>query len=303
MKKLKGILILLLVALIWGVAFVAQDKAGDVIGAFTFNASRNFLAVAFLGIFLLKRKSHGQLPPASKQLWLGGFWIGLVLFIAESFQQSAIASYPATAAVSGRSGFLASTYVIFVAVMAWIVGRNRNFLTAVAVVLSICGMYFLCLTRGLNEIYFGDILNVASAFFFALHILVIDRYRRLDSLMISCLQFVVAGSLALLCALVFDSLTWANFLEALVPIIYAGVISSGVGYTLQIVGQKYADPASSALVLSLESVFAALAGFILLGEVLTGREFFGGILVFLAVICAQIPDILMIYRNQKNMPR
>lgn len=294
MQKLKGNLILTVVAIIWGIAFVAQDTASQHVGAFTFNAARNILATLSLGILVLKK--HQSIPKKqkliSKKDWIAGFWIGFILFIAEFLQQTGIGSYPPSAAASGRSGFITSIYVVIVALCAWFIGRNRNPIIFLAVVFGLAGMYFLCITNSLNNIYFGDILNFLSAFAFAGHILVIDYYRNHDSLIISWLQFIFAGGFALIFALFIEHPALTDILQAALPIAYAGIISSGVGYTLQIIGQKYADPTASSIILSTEAVFSAIAGWIILNQVMSPREIFGATLVFAAVIIAQIPDII-----------
>ncbi|WP_051523446.1 DMT family transporter [Ligilactobacillus hayakitensis] len=178
------------------------------------------------------------------------------------------------------------------ALCAWFIGRNRNPIIFLAVLFGLAGMYFLCITNSLNNIYFGDILNFLSAFAFAGHILVIDYYRNHDSLIISWLQFIFAGGFALILALFIEHPALTDILQAALPIAYAGIISSGVGYTLQIIGQKYADPTASSIILSTEAVFSAIAGWLILNQVMSPREIFGATLVFAAVIIAQIPDII-----------
>lgn len=296
--NLKGTLILVLVAMIWGTGFVAQDEASKHLGAFAFNATRNLLATAFV-LGLLWWRNHYPSPFAKSTTklklgahWWPGFLIGDALFLGETFQQIGIAAYPAGAAASGRAGFLTSTYVVFVAVIAWLVGRTLSWIVMVSVATCLVGMYLLCVQHGLGHVYLADWLEIICAFMFTLHILVIDRYRGMDSLALSAIQFATASALAALFAGGLHQFSWTDTVHALVTILYAGIVSSGIGYTLQVIGQQYAEPTSASIAMSLESVFAALAGWILLNEVMNGREIMVGILVFAAVIIAQVPEFL-----------
>ena len=296
--NLKGTLILVLVALIWGTGFVAQDEAANHLGSFAFNATRNLLATGFV-LGLLWWRNHYPSPFAQPTVklklsshWWPGFLIGGALFLGESFQQIGIAAYPTGAAAAGRAGFLTSVYVVFVAVIAWAIGRTRSWIVMISVVVCLVGMYLLCVQHGLGHIYLADWLEIICALMFTLHILVIDRYRGMDSLVLSAIQFATASLLAGLFALVLHQFSWTDIMDALVTILYAGFVSSGVGYTLQVIGQQYAEPTAASIAMSLESVFAALAGWIILNEVMNGREIIGGLLVFVAVIIAQVSDFL-----------
>ena len=160
-------------------------------------------------------------------------------------------------------------------------------------------MYLLCMKEGFSGIYTGDLLSIACAFCFAGHILVVDKYRHVDSIKLSCIQFLVSGILALIMCLATEKIVLADILAAAGPILYAGILSSGVAYTLQMVGQKYAEPAVASIVMSMESVIAVLAGAVLLNEVLAGREIAGCVVVFVSVIVAQIPDFLAPANKEK----
>lgn len=297
-QNLKGTLILTLTAVIWGSAFVAQAAGADAVGPFTFNASRNIMAALFLVLLITWRHTgtspfaYGTAVTNFKAHWLPGIYLGLVLFAGEALQQGGISLYPAHVASAGRSGFLTSLYVVIVAVVSWLMGRTRSWLIALAVILSLAGLYLLCFAHGLHGLYWADLLSFACAFSYAAHIIVIDRYLGYDSLYLSLIQFITAGLSAGVMMLIFEPVTLANWLHALVPMMYAGIMSSGIAYTLQIIGQKYAEPVSAALAMSLEAVFASLLGWVILHQGLSGHELFGAALVFSAVILAQLPDLI-----------
>ena len=311
MKNLKGSLLLFIAAFFWGTTFVAQVSGSDHMGVFTYNAGRCFVGFLFLFLVVLLKDKTGILSKREKQGTFnqnvkaggwpikGGILCGLVLFLAMSAQQAGIALYPKEVAAAGRSGFLTATYVVIVAVITAIIGRKLQGLVLLSVIGTICGMYLLCMKEGFSGIYTGDLLSIACAFCFAGHILVVDKYRHVDSIKLSCIQFLVSGILALIMCLATEKIVIADILAAAGPILYAGILSSGVAYTLQMVGQKYAEPAVASIVMSMESVIAVLAGAVLLNEVLAGREIAGCVVVFVSVIVAQIPDFLAPANKEK----
>ena len=302
MKKTTGTLMLLLTAFIWGTAFVAQSSASENIGSFTFNAARSFIAFIFLllviGIRGLTRKNSGDTSPAKqpsvsfKKTLIAGTLCGIALFTATNFQQFGIAAYPEGVAASGRAGFLTATYVIMVALCARFFGKKLHPIVWIATVSCIVGMYMLCMSGGISGLYMGDLLLFICAICFTCHILIIDRFTYIDGIKMSCVQFLVCGILSAIGMLIFEQPNMEAFSSAWFEIFYAGVMSSGVAYTLQITGQKYAEPAVASIVMSLESVFAALAGWIILKERLNGIELLGCGLVFAAVILAQTPEFI-----------
>lgn len=298
MKKAKGTLLLLLTAMIWGLAFVAQTSASDSVGSFSFNATRNIIATACLSILLFIRKKSGKAPAKDapevnpKKLLIGGLLCGTALCVASNFQQFGIASYPEGVASSGRAGFLTATYVIMTAVCAIIGGKKPHFLVLIACAFCIVGMYLLCAPNGMSGLYLGDVLELCCAVCFTAQILLVSHYSSLDGMSLSCLQFAVCGAISLICALIFEDTKMSDLLSAWLPLIYAGVFSSAIGYTLQVFGQKYAEPAVASIVMSLEAVFAAIAGWLILGECLGSRELIGCALVFVAVLLAQTPELL-----------
>jgi drug/metabolite transporter (DMT)-like permease len=298
MKQTKGTLLLLLAALIWGMAFVAQSAAANDIGSFTFNGARSMVATLFLLGMIGVRKASKKIPAekaeqaASKKVMTGGLFCGIALFFAVNFQQFGISVYPDSVASSGRAGFLTTIYVVMVALCARISGKKLHALVWLAAVGCVAGMYMLCLSGGFSGIYLGDLLVFGSAIFFTVYILAVDHFSNLDSVKLSCVQFFVCGTLSLIAAFLFEKPSMSALLAASIPILYVGIFSSGVGYTLQMVGQKYTEPAIASIVMSLESVFAALAGWVISNEHLSSHELIGCGLVFLSVILTQIPSFL-----------
>lgn len=302
--KAKGPILLLITAILWGFAFVAQTTASSDIGPFTFNASRNIIGAVFLTgvIAMRKRLGHDEAPQLGsdgnasgytrKALVIAGVTCGVVLFAASYLQQAGITSYPAGAAASGRSGFVTATYMIMVALMGVVVGKKTQPIVFVAVAVSMLGMYLLCVPNGLGSIYVGDWLVLASAFGYALHIIVIDRFTRIDGVRLSRVQLMTSAAIAFVCALAFEHPNPAAIAAALVPILYAGICSDGIAYTFQIIAQKTTDPTVASILMSLESVFAAIGGWLILSESLSAVELLGCALVFAAVMLAQVPQFV-----------
>lgn len=235
-----------------------------------------------------KRDDSGHFP--KKGAVFGGGICGVVLFAAMSFQQGGIAAYPEGAAASGRSGFLTATYVVMVAICARFLGKKLHKSVYAAVAVCIVGMYLLCMSGGGNGIYFGDVLGLVCAVFFTAHIMVVDHFSYCESVRLSCMQFLVSGILSTVAMLLFEQPDLHMLAAAAGPILYAGILSSGIAYTLQMEGQKYAEPSVAAIIMSLESVFAVLGGWLVLNERLSARELAGCALVFAAVILAQLPQ-------------
>ncbi len=292
-KQLRGGAMLMLTALIWGTAFVAQSVGMDYLGPCAFTATRNFIGcVALLPVIALaSRLRSGAQPeeaapaPGKKALFGWGAACGLLLGGATLLQQAGMQT-----ASAGKAGFLTALYIVIVPVLGIFLGRRPGLKVWMGVVLALVGAYLLSVKGGAG-IASGDLLVIASAVVFSLHILVIDFVPAgVDGVRLSCVQFLVAGVFALVLALFLESFTWRDILSAWVPLLYTGVVSSGVGYTLQILGQRTVNPTVASLILSLESVFAALAGWAILGQALSLRELFGCALVFVAVILAQLPS-------------
>ena len=303
-SQAKGTILLLITALIWGAAFVAQSVGMDYIGPFTFSAARDVIAIIVLiPVILLftDKGTDGTYPPILQQLkpdritLIGGAWCGLVLGAADTLQQVGISMTTA-----GKAGFITALYIILVPLMGHFMGHKVPRIIVICVTLAIAGFYLLCI-NGDFQVSFGDFLVLCCAVFFALHILVIDHFllKKANSIKLSWVQFATAVLFSGTLTVLFEQPDWSALWAAKWPLLYAGGLSSGVAYTLQIVGQKYTEPTTATLIMSLESVFAALAGWLILGEVMTAKELTGCVLVFAAVILAQIPLPHLSFR-QKN---
>lgn len=290
---LRQSLLLLLTATIWGVAFVSQSVGMDYVGPFTFNAVRSLIGAAVLVpcIFLLQKlqkKEEGQevhKKEDRKTLLTGGICCGVILAVASSFQQFGL-MYTTV----GKAGFITAMYIILVPLFGIFLKKKVGLRIGVSVVIAVAGLYLLCMTESLR-LEAGDVLVLICAVVFSFHIMVIDHFSPLvDGVKMSCIQFLVCGILCSIGMFVFEEPSLSMLFAAWKPILYAGVMSCGVAYTLQIIGQKGMNPTVASLIMSLESVISVLAGFVLLGEVLSGRELAGCVLMFAAIVLAQLPD-------------
>lgn len=287
--------LLALTAFIWGSAFVAQSVGMDYLGPFTFNSVRCLLGgiVLLPAVFIVRRNNlkgggvQGGEADSKKpggRLLAGGICCGTALAAASSLQQVGMVYTTA-----GKAGFITALYILIVPVIRIFFGEKAGAKVWTGVALALAGMYFLCIGEGFT-IGAGDAFVLLCAVGFSIHILVIDHYApETDGISLSCIQFFVSGILCAVPMFLYEKPRAGALLEAWLPLAYAGVLSCGVAYTLQIVAQKNTDPTVASLVLSLESVFSAVTGWIILGERLSGREFFGCLLVFSAVILAQLP--------------
>ena len=283
--QFKYSLLLLLTAVIWGSAFVAQSEGAKDVGPLTFNAARMILAgIALWPVSRVLSRRMGGGAKGGKTLLIGGVACGACLAAASYCQQLGIAH-----TTVGKAGFLTALYILIVPLVGTLFGKKVGLKLALGVALALMGMYFLCMS-GETGFGVGDGLCVACAFLFTGHILVIDYFSpRVNPLYMSDIQFFSGGIVSLILALVFEKPTVAQLSAAAVPILYAGLLSSAVGYTLQIVAQSKVEPTLASLLMSLESVFSALFGWLLIGQRLSGREIFGCALMFVAIILAQLP--------------
>lgn len=287
MKQLRANALLLLAAVIWGAAFVAQSVGMDHVGPFTFLASRSFLgALALLPVIFFREKKAPK-KENKMLLWKGGVACGTLLFLASLLQQIGLQYTSA-----GKAGFLTAMYMIFVPIVGLLFGKKPGKRVALAVILAVVGMYLLCLwDGGISGLNRGDVLQFLCALGFTGHILVIDHFSGgVDGVKMSCIQFLTCGILALLVVPFVEAPSLSSLISGAVPILYAGILSSGVGYTLQIVAQKDTDPTVASLLMSLESVFSLVFGMLLLRERMTVAEMLGCILMFAAIIWVQIPE-------------
>ncbi len=303
-NNLKGSIILCTAALIWGLAFVAQNEASSV-PSFAVNCMRSVISAVFLFVILLIKnaKSKTKIIPANKKqrktVLLGGLLCGVLLTISVNFQQFGIAFYPKGAAVEAHSGFITALYVIIVPIVSVFFRKKVSPSVWVAVAVSLIGFYLLCFSGGIGGFYKGDIFVFVCAVAFSGHILVVDKFvEDIGGIRLCMLQFAVCGVLSGILSALFEysKLNLNDIITAAPYIIYLGIMSSGIAYTLQIVGQRYAEPSIASISMSLESVFAALGGWFAgnvlhFGEerILTAPEIVGCVLVFAAVILAQLP--------------
>ena len=302
MKKqqipLKNSLLLLLTAAIWGIAFVAQSEGGNAVGPLTFNATRNIIgALVLIPVIFLLNKINPQAsadsakdspqacPGSTKTLITGGIACGICLCLASNFQQFGI-QYTSV----GKAGFLTACYIIIVPILGLFMKKKCSPFIWVAVAMALIGLYLLCITDGFS-IGKGDILVLICAVLFSLHILVIDHFSpKVDGVKMSCIQFLVCGILTAIPAAILEHPQLSAFAGAWGAILYAGVMSCGVAYTLQILGQKNMNPTVASLILSLESCISVLAGWIILGQRLSTREIIGCVTMFGAIVLAQLPQ-------------
>lgn len=312
MKSIKNVLLLTLTAFIWGVAFVAQTTGGDVIGPFSFNGVRSFIGAAVLVpiIKILDMKGLSQNRPTTKDewkvQWKAGITCGVFLFLGSSLQQVGLFMGAST----GKAGFLTACYVIIVPILGIFLKKKCGLNIWIAVLIALSGLYLLCAKAGESlSITFPDVLLILCALAFSLQIMTVDHYsEKVDPVRLSSMQFLTTGVISLVPMVIYDIMNvsgsvanWiTGFAEAdtWIALLYAGMLSSGVAYTLQIVGQKGLNPTIASLVMSLESVFAALAGWVVLGQILSSREIEGCILVFAAIVLAQIP-----FNLRKNLKK
>lgn len=300
-KQMRGNALLLLAAFIWGLSFVAQSEGMKYIGPFAFIGIRSMLAGISLAVFLGIRAVIGrgrkkqekiaeytteQKAAGKKTLLLGGVSCGIVLFIATMLQQIGILHNNEP----GKAGFITALYLILVPLAGIFFRKKIGAKVWIAVVLAVCGMYLLCITEGF-QIATGDLYLLGCAFVFTVHILVIDYFSpKTDGVAMSCIQFLLCGVLGMTGMFLTETVEVSHVLEAWLPLVFSGVFSGGIAYTLQIVAQKDTEPAIASLLMSLESVFAVFGEWLLLGQFLTAREFGGCALMFAGILLTQLPE-------------
>ncbi len=306
-KKARNCLLLLITAAIWGMAFVSQQAGMDYMGPLTFNGSRNIIgSIVLIPVILMIR---GRVPKAErrplpvKTTIIGGIACGAALTAASTLQQ-----YGLTMTTVGKGGFITTLYIILTPIFGIFIGKKAPKAVWFCALLAVGGMYLLCVSNESFSVSTGDLLVLASSAVFAVHILVIDHFSPLtDGVILSCIQFAVCGVISTIGAFIFEQPSWEQLISGAVPVLYAGVLSCGVGYTLQIVGQKGVDPTAAALILSLESVVATISGFIAYkigflktDQSMTIRQIAGCAVVFAAVILVQLPWDRISEKLRKN---
>lgn len=288
-KSLTANLLLILTAAIWGFAFVAQRVGSQYVGAFTFNGIRfalGALSLIPLIIFLDKRKEkidESKNQRNFKNTLIPGILVGMILYIGATLQQ--VGLFYTTV---GNASFITGLYMVFVPIIGIFLKHKIGKNSWVGVILAIIGLYLLSINENFS-ISYGDFLEVIGAIFWAVHILTIDNFtKRVDPLKLSFIQFATCSILSLTTAFIFEDITMTGISSALIPILYGGLLSVGVAYTLQVVAQKNAKPSHAAIILSMESVFGAIGGAILLGETMSGRGYVGCGLILAGILVSQI---------------
>lgn len=298
MLKFRGSLILLLVAVIWGTAFSAQRAGMEHIGPFAFNGIRFALGgISLLPLlyYFRRQKTAEGAKESRHRAWRAGLITGMIMFVDLSFQQVGLVYTTA-----GKAAFITCLYLILVPLGGVFLKHKINTNVWTGAVFSIAGLYFLCVTDGL-VIQYGDFIILGSAFFGAMHILAIGHYaRHVDSLELAVSQFFICSLASLALAVCFEEIRWQSIEDAAIPILYGGFLSVGVAYTLQIYGQKYADPAHAVIIMSLESVFGALSGYIFLAEVLSFSQMGGCVLMLSGVLISQLGMVYKFKRKSRT---
>lgn len=287
-RELKASIMLFATAIIWGLAFVAQAAGMEHLGPLSFTASRCFVAVVFLYLtykfFMMKSASYREEKFDMKRTLVGGSICGLVFTIAINLQQ--VSLIYTTAA---KASFLTALYIVFIPVIGLFFGRRPSVKIIICIFLAMVGTYLLSIKGGLN-INRGDLIVILSALVFAIHILLLTKYStNTNAVLVSLVQFAVCGVISLVGALVLEDISMEAILKSQATILYVGILSSGVGFTIQLMALKDLEPVVASMICSLESVFGALFGWLILSQEMTEREIFGAIIIFLATIFAQVP--------------
>ena len=298
MQSIKYTLLLVLTAMIWGVAFVVQSIGMNYIGPHTFCCLRFAVAsLAMLPVIALRGRmgidetprhaaKAGSRAALNKKMAIAGALCGAALFIASSLQQMGLVT-----ADAGKSGFITAMYIVLVPVLGIFIGRRPRLITALSALMGAAGLYLLCIKGGDMRLARDDIYLILCALFFSIQILLLDRFAPgLDPVRLTLCQFIVHAVLSGVCVLIFERPTWEGIRACALPILYAGLLSSGIGYTMQTIAQSRIQPTLASIAMSLESVFSVLAGVLLLGERLTGREWGGCAMMFAAVLLAALAD-------------
>ncbi len=283
--KPKSVFLLFLTAIIWGFAFVAQKVGAQYVGAFTFNGIRFALGAVslFPVIYFFEKEKFDK--EKFKMTFKAALIGGVFLFIASSLQQYGVEITNS----AGKSGFITGLYTVLVPLISFVFFKKKtNVLTWIGAAFSVGGLYLLCMT-GEEGVGIGDLVLLVGSVFWALHILVIDKYvSQISALKFAQMQFAVCSVLCIVCALIFEDISFAAIKDAAVPILYGGLMSVGVAYTCQILGQKDSDPTFSAIVLSTESVFGAIGGALLQNEKMTNSAYIGCLLIFVGIVLSQL---------------
>ena len=286
-QAIRADLLMLLAAAIWGFAFVAQREGMETMGPFLFNTARFFIGTVFLlpivWYLSKKKKVSTDKETSTKKLWIAGIVAGLFLFTASSFQQVGIQYTTA-----GKAGFITGLYIFFVPLIGIFFGQRTGSGTWLGAFIAVIGLYLLSINEDFS-IARGDLLQLICAVFFAAHVLVIGYVaKRMDPLKLSLIQYFVSGVLSFFIAIAIEVITWQMIVDTAIPLIYAGIMSIGVGYTLQVVAQQHAKSSHAAIILGLEGAFAVLGGWLILDENLSTRGMIGCVLMLSGMFLSQL---------------
>jgi drug/metabolite transporter (DMT)-like permease len=290
-KRLCANMLLLLTAAIWGFAFVAQRVSSKLMGAFAFNGIRfalGCISLIPLIIYFEKKRTGNKITEINnklltKKILVPGVFIGTVAYAGSTFQQIGLIYTTA-----GKAGFITGLYMAIVPLIGIFLGHKISKNSLFGIILAVAGLYFLSVNENFT-ISYGDLLEIIGSVFWAIHILTIDHFsKKIDPLKLSCIQFATCSLLSLISAFIFEQITITGISEALIPILYGGFLSVGIAYTLQVVAQKNANPSHAGIILSMESVFGAIGGALILGESMSARGYSGCLLIIVGVLISQI---------------
>lgn len=286
-QNIKSKLLLLLTAAIWGLAFVSQRVGAKYVGPFTFNGIRFALGfLSLMPVFLFMRNKDRidvNMDSSLKGALKGGITAGIIIFIGAALQQIGLEDTTA-----GKAAFITGLYIVIVPVMGIFLKQNTRKNTWAGISIAIIGLYLLCVTED-STISKGDMFEIGGALFWAMHILAIDYFtKKSDAIKLCCIQFVTCAVLSLTTGIIFEDTALIDIWQVAIPLIYGGVCSVGVAYTLQVIGQKGTEPSHAAVIMSMETVFASLGGFLILGENLGVRGYIGCVLMFCGMLLSQL---------------
>ncbi|MBQ8765740.1 MAG: DMT family transporter [Clostridia bacterium] len=296
--KIKSTILLFLTAIIWGFAFVAQRVGAEYVGAFTFNGIRFLLGtISLIPVILIFEREKFDKSKFIKTL-IPSILAGTVLFIASTLQQYGVE----ITGSAGKAGFLTGLYTVLVPLIRFVMGKKTSVCTFIGAIFAVAGLFFLCMTGDEFTFGIGDVVLIIGAFFWAGHILVVDKYvDNVSPLKFSMMQFLVCGILSMIFAFVLEDIELSAVKSAGIPILYGGIMSVGVAYTCQILGQKESDPTFASIVFSTESVFSAIGGALLLNEIMSGRGYLGCVLIFIGIVFSQLntTEIKKLFKKQR----
>lgn len=287
-KELKASIMLFITSIIWGLAFVAQAQGMEHIGPFTFTASRSLVAIIFLYLtyvfFNKTSKSYREQKFDMKRTIRGGILCGLVFTFGINFQQIGLVYTTA-----GKASFLTALYIVFIPIIGLFYGKKINKKLQLCIVLAMIGTYLMSV-KGSLSMNIGDLITIFGSIVFAIHILMLSEFSKdTNAVLVSLIQFAVCGFFSLIAALIFEGIEMSAILKSYLAILYVGILSSGVGFTIQLMALKELDPVVASMISSLESVFGAVFGWLILSQSMSEREIIGGIIIFVATLIAQLP--------------